>query len=149
METPRDIDEAAIATAREGLYTLNDAADVSPERLLRWAARYGLHEGVCNHFSLRLPGQADRRAIIERCAAEHAELHGRGASIDPAALDLLVQNLNLLPQQLHLTPKLIPLARDLRDDIPLLALLPLLLRLPRFFFFPRLQLLQFALVLLL
>lgn len=28
-----DIDEAAIATAREGLYTLNDAADVSPERL--------------------------------------------------------------------------------------------------------------------
>jgi len=28
-----DIDEAAIATAREGIYTLNDAADVSPERL--------------------------------------------------------------------------------------------------------------------
>ncbi len=28
-----DMDEAAIATAREGLYTLNDAADVSPERL--------------------------------------------------------------------------------------------------------------------
>ena len=23
---------------------------------LRWAARYGLHEGICNHFSVRLPG---------------------------------------------------------------------------------------------
>ena len=31
-----DIDEAAIATARDGLYTLNDAADVSPERLRRF-----------------------------------------------------------------------------------------------------------------
>ena len=31
-----DIDEAAIAAAREGFYTLNDAADVSPERLRRF-----------------------------------------------------------------------------------------------------------------
>ena len=31
-----DIDEAAIATAREGYYTINDAADVSPERLRRF-----------------------------------------------------------------------------------------------------------------
>ncbi len=31
-----DIDEAAIATAREGFYTINDAADVSPERLRRF-----------------------------------------------------------------------------------------------------------------
>jgi PAS domain S-box-containing protein len=36
-----DIDEAAIATAREGLYTLNDAADVSPERLRRFFTREG------------------------------------------------------------------------------------------------------------
>lgn len=36
-----DIDEAAIATAREGLYTLNDAADVSPERLRRFFNRDG------------------------------------------------------------------------------------------------------------
>jgi PAS domain S-box-containing protein len=36
-----DIDEAAIATAREGLYTLNDAADVSPERLLRFFTKEG------------------------------------------------------------------------------------------------------------
>jgi len=31
-----DIDEAAIAVGREGRYTLNDAADVSPERLRRF-----------------------------------------------------------------------------------------------------------------
>lgn len=36
-----DIDEAAIATAREGLYTLNDAADVSPERLRKFFNRDG------------------------------------------------------------------------------------------------------------
>jgi PAS domain S-box-containing protein len=36
-----DIDEAAIVTAREGLYTLNDAADVSPERLLRFFTKEG------------------------------------------------------------------------------------------------------------
>jgi ribulose-5-phosphate 4-epimerase/fuculose-1-phosphate aldolase len=30
---------------------------------LRWAARYGLHEGVCNHFSVRLPGAHDRFLI--------------------------------------------------------------------------------------
>ncbi|MDF7815255.1 CheR family methyltransferase [Hymenobacter sp. YC55] len=36
-----DIDDAALTTAREGLYTLNDAADVSPERLLRFFTREG------------------------------------------------------------------------------------------------------------
>lgn len=30
---------------------------------LRWAARYGLHEGVCNHFSVRLPGAPERFLI--------------------------------------------------------------------------------------
>ncbi len=34
-----DIDEAAIAVAREGLYTLNDAADVSPDRLRRFFSK--------------------------------------------------------------------------------------------------------------
>ena len=34
-----DIDEAALAHAREGFYTLNDAADVSPERLHRFFTR--------------------------------------------------------------------------------------------------------------
>jgi two-component system CheB/CheR fusion protein len=36
-----DIDEDAIAHAREGCYTLNDAADVSPERLRRFFVKEG------------------------------------------------------------------------------------------------------------
>jgi two-component system CheB/CheR fusion protein len=36
-----DIDEEAIAQAREGLYTINDAADVSPERLRRFFNKEG------------------------------------------------------------------------------------------------------------
>jgi two-component system CheB/CheR fusion protein len=36
-----DIDAAAIAAARQGIYTLNDAADVSPERLRRFFSREG------------------------------------------------------------------------------------------------------------
>lgn len=36
-----DIDEAAISIARDGLYTLNDAADVSPERLRRFFNKEG------------------------------------------------------------------------------------------------------------
>ncbi|MXV53228.1 PAS domain-containing protein [Pedobacter sp. HMF7647] len=36
-----DIDESVIATAREGFYTLNDAADVSPDRLRRFFNRDG------------------------------------------------------------------------------------------------------------
>ena len=36
-----DIDEAAIAVARDGLYTINDAADVSPERLRRFFMKEG------------------------------------------------------------------------------------------------------------
>lgn len=36
-----DIDEAAIAHAREGYYTLNDAADVSPERLRQFFNKEG------------------------------------------------------------------------------------------------------------
>lgn len=30
---------------------------------LRWAARFGLHEGICNHFSLAVPGAQDRFLI--------------------------------------------------------------------------------------
>ncbi|QNF34837.1 PAS domain S-box protein [Adhaeribacter swui] len=36
-----DIDEAALAVAREGLYTLNDAADVSPDRLRQFFNKEG------------------------------------------------------------------------------------------------------------
>jgi hypothetical protein len=49
--------------------------------------------GFAARFTMRLPGPADRRAIVERCAAEYAEHSGRAAKIDGAALDLLVQNL--------------------------------------------------------
>jgi len=36
-----DIDEGAISNAREGYYTINDAADVSPERLRRFFVKEG------------------------------------------------------------------------------------------------------------
>ncbi|RYZ44341.1 MAG: histidine kinase, partial [Sphingobacteriales bacterium] len=36
-----DIDEAALLTARQGFYTINDAADVSPERIRRFFNREG------------------------------------------------------------------------------------------------------------
>ncbi len=36
-----DLDDHAIAVAREGLYTINDAADVSPERLRRFFTKEG------------------------------------------------------------------------------------------------------------
>ncbi|MDF7815714.1 CheR family methyltransferase [Hymenobacter sp. YC55] len=46
-----DIDEAALTAAREGLYTLNDAADVSPERLLRFFTKEG--DGYRIHREIR------------------------------------------------------------------------------------------------
>ena len=48
-----DIDEDAIATARDGFYTINDAADVPPERLSR-------------HFVNEADGYRVRREIRER-----------------------------------------------------------------------------------
>ena len=48
-----DIDEDAIATARDGFYTINDAADVPPERLSR-------------HFVTEQDGYRVRREIRER-----------------------------------------------------------------------------------
>lgn len=60
-----DIDATAIAKAREGLYTLNDAADVSPERLRRFFTREDEHYRIrqeiresvlfANHNVLRDP----------------------------------------------------------------------------------------------
>jgi SpoVK/Ycf46/Vps4 family AAA+-type ATPase len=41
-----------------------------------------------------MPSPADRRAIIERCAAEYSDENGRTTRIDPEALSLLVQNLS-------------------------------------------------------
>jgi hypothetical protein len=49
--------------------------------------------GFTARFTLSLPGPSERRAIVERCAAEHAEESGRRVNVDPAALELLIQNL--------------------------------------------------------
>ena len=49
--------------------------------------------GFTARFALRLPGPNDRRAIVERCAAEYLRDNGRQVKVDKAALDLLVQNL--------------------------------------------------------
>lgn len=43
---------AALAEAREDLACA-----------LRWAVRLGLHEGICNHFSVAVPGRDDRYLI--------------------------------------------------------------------------------------
>ena len=45
-----DIDEWAISKAREGSYTLNDAADVSPERLRRFFIKDGDGYRVCREL---------------------------------------------------------------------------------------------------
>lgn len=45
-----DIDEAAIATARDGAYTWNDAADVSPERLRRFFTKESTVYRVCKEL---------------------------------------------------------------------------------------------------
>lgn len=50
--------------------------------------------GFASRFALRLPGPEERRTIVDRCAADYAEETGRAAKIDPAALQLLVQNLS-------------------------------------------------------
>jgi hypothetical protein len=50
--------------------------------------------GFTARFTLQLPGPADRRAIVERCAAQYQRDEGRAVKVDAAALDLLVQNLS-------------------------------------------------------
>ncbi len=40
-----------------------DQARIDLAAALRWAARLGLHEGVCNHFSVVAPGTSDRFLI--------------------------------------------------------------------------------------
>jgi SpoVK/Ycf46/Vps4 family AAA+-type ATPase len=80
----RLLKDIALAAPRERVSVLLIGHRLEvPQELMPFAAR----------LSLRLPGAADRRAIVERCAAEHAEHSGRSASVDPAALELLVQNL--------------------------------------------------------
>jgi SpoVK/Ycf46/Vps4 family AAA+-type ATPase len=80
----RLLKDIAVAATRDRVTVLLIGHRVElPHELTTFTAR----------FSLRLPAEADRRAIIERCAAEHAEQRGRDARIDPVALDLLVRNL--------------------------------------------------------
>ncbi|RYY58975.1 MAG: PAS domain S-box protein, partial [Chitinophagaceae bacterium] len=45
-----DIDNDAIAMARDGVYTINDAADVSPERLLQFFTREGDDYRICREL---------------------------------------------------------------------------------------------------
>jgi hypothetical protein len=49
--------------------------------------------GFTARFALRLPGANDRRAIVERCAAEYATENRRQVQVDKGALDLLIQTL--------------------------------------------------------
>lgn len=60
-----------------------------------------------------------------------------------------MQKLHLAPQQINLAPKLIPLARNLGNNIPLVALGPLLLRLASLPLLAGLELGEFTRVLLL
>jgi hypothetical protein len=50
--------------------------------------------GFSARFVLRPPAPNDRRAIVERCAAEYQRDSGRQVKVDAGALDLLVQNLS-------------------------------------------------------
>ena len=54
---------ATILSASHGHNSESDPATqlkVDLAAALRMAARYGMHEGVCNHFSAQMPGQPDR-----------------------------------------------------------------------------------------
>jgi hypothetical protein len=104
------------AVAKPGIYALLDfhpflqepvhirllkdialAADSAKVTLLLIGHRLDIpHElsGFTARFALRLPGPDDRRAIVERCAAEYVRDNGREVKVDAAALDLLVQNLS-------------------------------------------------------
>ena len=55
-----------------------------PQELASFSAR----------FTLKLPAPSERRAIVDDCIAEYRRENGAQVSIDPAALDLLVQNLS-------------------------------------------------------
>lgn len=72
------------------------AANAAKVTLLLIGHRLELpHElaGFTARFALRLPDPNNRRAIVERCAAEYTSESGRQVKVDPAALDLLIQNL--------------------------------------------------------
>jgi ribulose-5-phosphate 4-epimerase/fuculose-1-phosphate aldolase len=49
-----------VATRRNAASDTDAAARIDLAAAFRLAARYGFHEGICNHFSLALPGEQDR-----------------------------------------------------------------------------------------
>jgi ribulose-5-phosphate 4-epimerase/fuculose-1-phosphate aldolase len=51
------------APAQRGTLTPAAQARLDLAAALRWAARLGLNEGVCNHFSLKVPGAEDRYLV--------------------------------------------------------------------------------------
>jgi ribulose-5-phosphate 4-epimerase/fuculose-1-phosphate aldolase len=51
------------APARRGTLSPAAQARLDLAAALRWAARLGLNEGVCNHFSLKVPGAEDRYLV--------------------------------------------------------------------------------------
>jgi two-component system CheB/CheR fusion protein len=67
-----DIDEQAIAAAREGFYTLNDAADVSPERLRYFFAKE--HDGYRVRRELREIVIFARHNLIKDPPFSHLEM---------------------------------------------------------------------------
>lgn len=60
MSASSPVSQSAVGTKTPGDATSVDRLRVDLACALRWAARYGLHEGVCNHFSVALPGRNDR-----------------------------------------------------------------------------------------
>ena len=67
-----DIDEAAIQTARAGFYTLNDAADVSPERLRRFFTK--VRDGYAVRRELREVVLFARHNLLKDPPFSHIDL---------------------------------------------------------------------------
>ena len=91
-----DIDEQAIAAAREGLYTLNDAADVSPERLRRFFVREGENFRIrreVREMVLIRPSQCDQRPAV--LARRYSELPEPADLFEPRCGGACVRDLSL------------------------------------------------------
>ncbi len=77
---------------------------------LRWAARLDLHEGICNHFSLAVPGEEDRFLInpwgwhwgeitassLVLCDSQGKSLEG-GNTVEPTAMFIHAATHRLVP----------------------------------------------------
>lgn len=79
----------ATASVREPSPDLAVEARRDLAAALRWAVRMNFHEGVCNHFSLALPGSADRYLInphglhfSEMTASDLLVVDGKGRVVE-------------------------------------------------------------------